>query len=135
MKKIILITFLIFSFAESFSQQVSKAYEEYVQKADLLFNEKEYSKAAQLYSLAFDANGGLGKVRHRYKAAACWTQLSKPDSAFVQLNKIAGRGNFTDYELLSMDVDFMPLHNDPRWPVLIEKVRQNQVKTDNKQKN
>jgi hypothetical protein len=66
-------------------------------------------------------------VIHRYKLAASYTQINLIDSAFVQLERIATRGKFKEYEIISKDLLFFPLHNDSRWEAILEKVKANLI--------
>lgn len=94
-------------------------------KADSLFNLRDYQNAVNLYEQAFKINNGLGKVIHRYKAASCFALLNKSDSAFNELEKIAYKGNFTKYEILTSDSTFNSLHSTPKWSSIIQRIKEN----------
>ncbi len=124
---LLLILFFLFS-TVLVAQDDMRAYIEYTRIADSLFIGKEYPKAVKLYSAAFEAKGGQGKVKDRYKAASCWAILNNIDSAFWQLNRIAFRGRYLNVEEISKDSSFATLHNDKRWAAIIEQIKKN--KTD-----
>jgi len=128
MFRFLLIFFLTSTYSFSNDQQVTKAYEDNIQKADVLFREKDFQKAVGFYELAFESNNSLGKVRDRYKAASCWALLQKTDSAFFHLERIAFKGNFTDDEFITTDINLIELHRDPRWVRIVERIRQNKLK-------
>jgi hypothetical protein len=111
-----------------YAQTVVSKYISTTTAADSLFARKDYRAAVHLYDQAFKANNGLGKIGHRYKAAACYAQLNMADSAFSQLNTIAGKGKFSHYDMTAGDSSFEPLHNDPRWATLLNKILENRKK-------
>lgn len=128
MKYFLLFSFFIFLVSTSFGQDTQKEYALLTKKADSLFILPKYKEAVHLYLSAFDINGGLGKVGHRYKAASCWALLKNSDSAFGQLDKIANKGNFSNYEMIINDSNFNSLHSNPRWQLLIARIKENKNK-------
>ena len=100
-------------------KDVPKAYFDFIKKADSLFSIKKYGEAAAVYSRAFEATGGQGKVKDRYSAASCWALADNPDSAFYQLFRIAINGKYTKYEEIEKDPNLLSLHDDKRWESLI----------------
>jgi hypothetical protein len=124
----IICSLLLITFQEGYSQTALTRYLATTRTADSLFAAQDYTGAVALYQEAFKANNGLGKVRHRYNAAACYTRLKMADSAFSQLNTLAGKGKFFRYDLITGDSSFTALHNDPRWLPLIEKIKDNRGK-------
>jgi hypothetical protein len=94
-------------------------------QADYFYDKKEFSKAIEGYTSAFVRNKDMGQVKHRYKLACCYVQTKQYDSAFVQLFRIAEKGQFYNYNTLAADSCFTPLHNDKRWPRLMERVQEN----------
>jgi hypothetical protein len=129
MKRYYIFTFLIFVtnivYSQQNSQNVSSLYLDYSKKADDSYLNNNFIEAVKFYKLAFDANGGVGRVIHRYNLASCWANLDKPDSAFVQLERIAEKGNFSNVELISMDFNLKKLHSNVRWKPLIERIKRN----------
>lgn len=55
---------------------------------------------------------------------------SYPDSAFVQLFRIAEKGNYTNYGHITTDPDLNSLHNDRRWARVIAIVKANKEKVE-----
>jgi hypothetical protein len=108
-----------------FFLDLSQQYVALTTKADSLFLKHNYIEAVNLYEDAFAGNYGLGKVIHRYKAASCNALLGKNDRAFEQLNIIATKGKFSNYDIISNDVSFIRLQNDSRWKPLLEIIDKN----------
>jgi hypothetical protein len=61
----------------------------------------------------------------RYNAACSWALAGNSDSAFYQLNRMVDLMDFVDYPKISSDEDFIPLYQDQRWGLLLEKVKKN----------
>ena len=74
------------------SAQYPPEYAQLVQEAWQLYHNKSFSASGQKYAEAF-ALSDLGKVDDRYNAACSWALAGQADSAFVQLFRIAERGN------------------------------------------
>lgn len=92
------------------------------------YESKNFIESGNKFSAAFKANGNKGLVYDRYNAACSWALAKKPDSAFVQLNKIAKNANFKDLEKTTADVDFNSLHEDERWSEVISIIKSNKEK-------
>lgn len=94
-------------------------------EADILAEVGDYINASKIYIQAFDLD--LIKATHmiRMKAVPVLTQAGEIEEAFVQLDLLAnkfalgGNASFIDDPLCS------PLHNDPRWDILMQKLAQN----------
>lgn len=130
MKKITLLTILtLFVFNLTFGQDREK-YPELIKTAWSLYESKDYLESGEKYSEAFVALGGKGMVNDRYNAACSWALANKPDSAFVQLFKIAEKGNYTNYGHITTDTDLNSLHYDARWTKVIEIVKSNKEKAE-----
>ncbi len=71
-------------------------YYQLVDEAYQLYENKEYLKSGQKYAEAFVALGNRGMIEDRYNAACSWALTNENDSAFVQLFKIAIRGQYSD---------------------------------------
>jgi hypothetical protein len=108
-------------------QQISNEYMQFAAKADSALFKGEYETAIDLYKLAFTKNNGIAKVVHRYKLAAAFAQVNFADSAFIQLDRIATKGKFKEYEIIANDFLFLPLREDARWRPILEKVRFNLI--------
>lgn len=108
----------------AFSQDQVK-YNALVKEAFQLYENKEFLKSAQKYAEAFIALGNKGFPNDRYNAACSWALAGKPDSAFVQLFKIAKNGKYSNYNHLSTDTDLASLYPDPRWKDILSLVKAN----------
>ena len=106
-------------------QGLPEEYMVFAKKADSLFAAKKYKEAAFSYSAAFKANGWKGTGGDRYNAACCWAMANCPDSAFFQLNRIATRLKYKEYDYITNDNNLSSLHKDKRWEQLIKIVKQN----------
>lgn len=106
---------------------VPKEYQDFIIKSDSLYKVKNYLNSAENYSLAFKSFGWKGFVEDRYKAARSWALAEKRDSAFSQLNRIAIKAKYSEYDLIVKDTALKLLHNDNRWQELIEMVKRNKI--------
>lgn len=130
MKKLTVMTLLcLFVFNLTFGQEEEK-YSELVKSAWSLYESKDYLKSAEKYSEAFVVLGGKGMVNDRYNAACSWALANEPDSAFIQLFKIAKNGNYTNYGHLTTDTDLNSLYPDERWSEVIAIVAANKEKAE-----
>lgn len=125
--RVIFIVVAFFVLKPAFCQTLSALYLEQAKQADNLFMQNNYKDAIVYYQKAFSSNNDLAKVIHRYRAAICWTFLDKADSAFFQLERIALKGKFADYELISSDMSFITLWKDERWERLMMMIKKNQA--------
>lgn len=130
MKHLFFLSLLFCCTLTSECQPLPKEYIEFAAKADTALFNGDYDKAISLYKFAFSQNNGMAKVIHRYKLAAAFTQLNLFDSAFVQLDRIATKGKFKEYDIIANDFLFLPLHEDARWKAILEKVRLNFLEFD-----
>ena len=130
MKKSAFTFTMILSTSLVFAQGISKEYFDLISKADSLYKSKDFKNSAYTYSAAFKSNNWKGVARDRYNAACSWALASVPDSAFLQLERIATKSNYTNYAHITTDPDLNSLHNDKRWKLLIETVRQNKEKAE-----
>lgn len=110
------------------AQRLPQEYLHLVKVADSLYHKKEFKRAADTYSSAFEVNGWKGTSADRYNAACSWALAGVPDSAFFQLDRIATKMNYTNYRHINADADLKLLHKDKRWKPLLEKIRQNKEK-------
>ncbi|MCX2576235.1 hypothetical protein [Pedobacter sandarakinus] len=115
---------ILFQFATC-AQTVNNQYNENVDLAQNLFLNRNYKEAIPFYQVAFRANKDQAKVIDRYNLATCWALNNKPDSAFIQLQRIVEKGKFASYVLISRDVNLFGLHKDPRWEPLMNLVKAN----------
>jgi hypothetical protein len=122
-----LIILLTVNFA--FGQATDK-YSELIKKAWNFYESKNYLKSGEKYSEAFITLGGKVVVNDRYNAACSWALANKPDSAFVQLFKIAEHGNYKNYGHIVNDTDLSSLHKDERWSKVLSIVKNNKEKAE-----
>jgi hypothetical protein len=125
---IIIFTFLTISLQAV--AQVSQKYKELVNEAFSLYQAKDYKKAAEKLSEAFESNGWKGLSTDRYNAACMWSLAGVPDSAFFQLYRIATKANYTDYDHVTNDPDLQSLHQDSRWEPLLVIIKENKEKSE-----
>ena len=128
-KTAILLIFGLLIFTHSLAQNQGK-YANLINEAWRLYEAKEYLKSAQKYSEAFVAFGGKGMVNDRYNAACSWALVNQPDSSFIQLFKIAENGNYSNLGHITTDPDLNSLHEDERWPKVIEIINSNKEKAE-----
>lgn len=112
------------------SAQADGTYSDWISKANSFYEAKQYKQSADAYSKAFAANGGKGFLEDRYNAACVWALADNKDSAFYQLDRIATKANFTDYDHLLEDSDLESLHKDNRWKTLCAYVKRNKEKAE-----
>ena len=126
MKKftVIIITFLLLD--NLGGQTVPAEYYKLTKKADSLYRAKDYKASAFIYSDAFKILGGKGLVNNRYDAACSWALAGYPDSAIFNLERIASKAFFSDYQRVTKDEDLVSLYNHGRWKPLLEKIKHNQ---------
>lgn len=111
--------------------QLDPAYPSYAQKADSLYNAKQYQASGEMYANAFKLNG-RGMINDRYNAACSWALAGGNDSAFVQLFKIANKVKWDSYDQLREDKDLIPLYKDKRWDELCVLVKKNKEEAEAK---
>ncbi len=109
----------------AFGQSVPPEYSVLVKKADSLYTLKDYKKSAGLYSSAFKSNAWKGFPNDRYNAACSWAMANNLDSAFFNLERIAYRSHYSNYDHIIYDNDLQGLRLDKRWQPLIEKIKEN----------
>jgi hypothetical protein len=130
MKKSITLTFALLSITSMTFAQLGDRYNELVATAWKHYQNKAYLESAQTYSKAFASVGDVGLITDRYNAACSWARANEPDSAFVQLFRIARSGYYTNYRHMSIDSDLLALHKDPRWSEVTALVKINQEKEE-----
>lgn len=130
MKKLTILTILSLIVSNITFAQDREKYSELINEAWNFYETQEYLKSGQKYSEAFVALGGKGMVSDRYNAACSWALANQPDSSFVQLFKIAKNGNFTNLGHITTDTDLNSLHQDDRWPEVIDIIKSNKEKAE-----
>ena len=132
MKKTIVTVGVLLTLDCSYAQNIPKEYFELVKKADSLYSIHDYKNSANTYSQAFKANGWKGMPNDRYNAACSWAMANVPDSAFFNLERVASKSNYNNYNHIIKDSDLNGLHADKRWTPLIKLVKQNKEKAEEK---
>lgn len=130
MRKITFLTILCFLLFNLTFAQDRERYSELIKEASGLYESKDFLESGKKYSEAFVALGGKGVVTDRYNAACSWALAKKPDSAFVQLFKIAENGNYSNYGHITIDPDLNSLHNDERWNKVLNIIKSNKEKAE-----
>lgn len=130
MKKPFFLTLAFFLFAQLISAQTSVKYFEYVDKAKSSFEKKEYKRSAIFYANAFKLNSGKAYLEDRYNAALSWTLAGNKDSAFIQLFKVVSLYDYMNYNEITKEEIFFPLHSDKRWTEITNIVKQNISRSD-----
>lgn len=130
MKQLIIFLFLAISTTLIRGQNNYQEYDNFVKRADSLYRVKDYKNAAPTYSKAFKSIGWIGTQKDRYNAACSWALAGVADSAFFQLDRIAGKAKFMDYGHITTDQDLQSLHKDKRWKPLLEIIKQNKDKAE-----
>jgi hypothetical protein len=113
----------------TFGQDREK-YSELIKEAWNLYQNQDFLLSGQKYSEAFTALGGKGMINDRYNAACSWALANKVDSAFIQLFKIAEKGNYTNLGHITTDSDLNSLHSDDRWNKVIGIVKANKEEAE-----
>ncbi len=130
MKQRALLFLLGFFLSICVQAQDNGLYKQLVDEAWKLYEAKDFRKSAEKYSEAFAALGHKGMVTDRYNAACSWALSGQIDSAFVQLFKIAGNGNYANYGHITSDTDLNNLHNDQRWEEVLKLIKANKEKAE-----
>jgi hypothetical protein len=104
---------------------VPQAYYDNIEKADSLYDLKEYKNAAIAYSEAFKADGWKGSMTDRFQSAYSWALAGIPDSAIYQLDILATKAKYSDLCYLLIIPELKSLHNTEPWNNLLKKVKQN----------
>ena len=128
-KKLILVTLAFFPVTLAFAQ-LGDQYPKLIEEAWQQYKNKAYLESAQTYAKAFASAGNLGEITDRYNAACSWARANEPDSAFVQLFRIARSGYYTNFRHMRTDSDLLTLHDDKRWTEITALVRANQEKEE-----
>ncbi len=126
MKEFILLILAIFILNNIYAQPLPSEYFVLTKKADSLYRAKDYKAAAFAYSAAFKLNGWKGLGNDRYDAACSWALAGYPDSAIFNLERIAVKLFYDDYNRITSDKDFTSLYENKRWKPLLEKIKHNQ---------
>lgn len=127
--KSVLFIFVLFIQVEAMAQN-SSSYSSLIKGARGAYETKDYTASAHLFSEAFKAANDKAPVNDRYDAACSWALSGVADSSFVQLFRIAEKGNYTNVNHISTDTDLSSLYNDERWKKVIDIVTANKVRME-----
>ena len=105
-------------------------YAELKSQAWKLYENENYLESAKKYSEAFTTLGNKGNTSDRYNAACSWALANQIDSSFVQLFRIAEKGNYKNYAHITTDSDLSRLHSDKRWNEVLDLVKSNKEKAE-----
>jgi hypothetical protein len=81
---------------------------------------KEWRRCAELWLAVAVTTKGEAMAGPLYDAACCQAQGGEPDAAFATLDRAIAAG-FNDPSIAN-DADLVPLHADPRWPKLLDRI-------------
>ncbi|CAM1341704.1 DUF6624 domain-containing protein [Tenacibaculum aestuarii] len=127
MKKIILVLLIGTISNFSFGQKDMSEYNLYVQKADSLYDAKDYKNSAIEYQKAFDSNNGKAFPNDRYNAACSFALAEETEKAFYHLLYSAThpRIKYKNYGHITTDPDLNSLHENVLWEKLISEIKAN----------
>jgi len=128
---LLVLLFFILSFI-SFAQKTSNDYILFIKEANSFFEAKDFLKAAESYSSAFESNNGVAMPSDRYNAARAYALSAKPDSAFFHLYRLARNNYYKDYLQITNDTCIILLHNDKRYIPLLEIIKENILNAEKK---
>ena len=132
---------LLVATSEIFAQQGYPKYYEMIglwNKSDSLFKANDFQGAARLYldaskvtvEKAFD----MDYSELHYSAACAWALAKKVNNSFKELELIASKMNYSNYEQLTADSSFIVLHPDKRWAEVCTLVNANANAKDQQEK-
>lgn len=119
---------VILSTSNSFGQE-EKKYTELTGEALKFYQNKDYRNAGLKYSEAFIKFSRSVQPNDRINAACSWAKTNEPDSAFKQLILLTENETFHYFNVLNLHLDLRALQNDKRWAEVINKIRENRLKT------
>ncbi len=90
-------------------------------EADRMFYETgNYSQSAECYEKIFFLQNGKTDSEMFYSAAKCWARAGRKDKALDNINNALEAG-FSEIARLKSDKDFLSLHQEQQWLVLMKK--------------
>ena len=89
---------------------------------------KEWKRCAELWFAVAKTTRGEAMAGPLYDAACCQAQGGETDAAFATLDRAVATG--LNDPSIENDVDLIPLHADPRWPVLIDRIEDLRAKAE-----
>ena len=87
---------------------------------------RKYTLIANRYAERGRSGFWTNPTHDAYDAARAWAAANEKDSAFLYLHRIvnSSHNSFIDYPKLSRDTYFSTLHQDARWQVLLDSLKQ-----------
>ncbi|HEY0900089.1 MAG TPA: S41 family peptidase [Sphingobacteriaceae bacterium] len=113
-----LILFLLLAIAGT--TVTAQTTDELLQKANAAYQKKDYANSASLFSQAIEK--GAENAGDYYNAACSYALAGDKQSAFAFLEGAVKKG-WTNAGHLQRDSDLKSLHEDSRWPALVEKAK------------
>ncbi len=139
MKNILFFLLLLTITINAHAQKGFPKYYEYVtlaQKGDSLYQAKDYKNAGLAYLAAgkIQVEKGIevSEIDMYYNAACSLSLSPKANEAFNCLNFIVAK-NYSDYDKIASDSDFLSIHKDKRWQQIISQVKINKNNKDRKE--
>lgn len=132
MKKTILIILIGIISNVAFGQKDMAEYSLHINKADSLYDVKDYKNSAKEYQKAFDSNDGKAYPNDRYNAACSYALSGDSEKAFYHLFYSVEHPNIKYSKLnhIINDPDLNSLHSDKQWEKLIDLVKANKEEAE-----
>ncbi|MBI1836733.1 MAG: hypothetical protein HYR91_05655 [Flavobacteriia bacterium] len=130
MKLILISISICYSFLAISQEENMSKYDSLINLALKQYELKEYKASAELYSKAFKSIGWKSYPRDKYNAACTWSLANQPDSAFYYLTKIVTKLKYNDLNAITSDKDFISIHDDKRWKLIIKEVKKNKAEVE-----
>ena len=127
MRKYLLFLFLASAFMASAQTDV---YVNLIKQAETQYYAKQYKASSETFLKAFSFNGNKSTANDRYNAACSMAQAGLTNDAFVQLEWIANKSKYTDYNHLVIDPDLNVLHSDKRWSAVCKIIKNNKDRSE-----
>lgn len=128
MKKIPFLILLGLLVLSSCNRKETRNYNDLISQARDLNEAGQYEDSAEKYSEAFEVEEDKDSIQHHYEAARAWALANKKDSAFAQLFRVSGEGQYSDLGQISTDNNFNSLRTDERWIKVLNRVSENKKK-------
>jgi len=132
MKYLVPIVVFLFTASATFAQQGYPKYYELIglwNKADSLFKASDYKASAKLYGdaaqITIEKAFDMDYSELHYNAACAWAMAKKVSKCFAELNLIASKMNYSNFQQLTEDSSFIAIHKDKRWTELCALVKSN----------
>lgn len=101
-------------------------YNDFSNLAYELFKDGKFYGATKLYEKALVVNIGKARVKDRYVLARSYAKIGKVDAAINQLEIIAEKSKYYNYEEIIREKDFSSLQTHEKWSKIIKQIQKNQ---------